>query len=48
MVSEAGAVDMDASVANTTILSGQSNATANVTALTDASQNASFNISGKV
>ena len=46
MASEQGAADMDASVANTTILSGQSNASTNVTALTDASRNASFNITG--
>ena len=48
MTSETGAPDMDNSVANTTILSGQSNASVNITALTDASQNASFNITGKL
>ena len=46
MVSAAG-TELNTSVANTTILSGQSNASANVTALTNESQNASFNIIGK-
>ena len=46
-VSEAGTNDMNTSMANSTILSGQSNASHNISALSNASQNASFNVIGE-